>query len=45
MSVPGFSDHGASQAEILEWDPPSPGDRPILWIESASPVLQVKSLP
>ena len=45
-SLPGSSVHGISQAGILEWVAiPSPEDLPDPEIETASPTLQVDSLP
>ena len=39
-SPPGSSDHGISQARVLDWVPfPSPGDLPDPGIETASPAL------
>ena len=39
FSLPGFSVHGISQARILEFPFPSPGDLPDPGIELVSPAL------
>jgi len=44
-SLPGSSDHGISQARILEWVAiPFPGDLLNLGIEPSSPALQADYL-
>jgi len=45
-SLSGSSVHGILQARILEWVAfPSPGDLPNTGMESASPAMQVDTLP